>query len=107
MSDDAAHIVTGQCGSAAPPPCPVWCVTDHAAVEGEEALVHAGTPVRIAGGVLARRVVSFDPASGLMDGPHVLIGEDTFSPADVAALVATLSDLAGEPATSRRQRPAG
>jgi len=34
--------------------CPSWCVTDHAAFDGEEAGLHMGTPVQLAGGLTAQ-----------------------------------------------------
>ncbi len=73
--------------------CPPWCVTRHGALLGEEDCVHTSAPVAVAEGVEARTCMSVDPVTGVVDGPHVMIGSTEHTPADAAALATALLAL--------------
>jgi hypothetical protein len=82
------------------PSCPSWCTSEHGVQDGEEDWVHLGAPLLLADGVSARLCVSFDPVSGLIDGPIVLIGDREHSLAETAALGAGLTALAESASTT-------
>ena len=59
--------------------CPSWCVTGHRAELGEEDWLHCSEPMPFVDGLAARLVMSIDPDTGHVDGPHVLIGTSEYS----------------------------
>ncbi len=89
---------------ASPPRCPDWCVVRHGMVLGEEDWVHQGRMLDIAEGVVAQLVMSFDPRTGMEDGPYVLIGGREYTLDEAEQLVEGLRDLIE---AGRRPRAAG
>ncbi len=80
--------------TVAPDLCPPWCVTRHGALCGEEDGVHTSAPVTVAEGVEATTCMSVDPETGVVDGPHVMIGSTEHAPAEVVVLATALLALA-------------
>jgi hypothetical protein len=80
--------------------CPAWCSTRHGANLGEEDWIHIGEPLAIADGTLAQLCMSIDPATGVEDGPYVLIGSAEYTLSEAVALGNALLTLAavGTPA---------
>lgn len=77
------------------PRCPDWCVAPHGRYRGEEDWIHFGEPLRLTrDGIRAQLCLSVDPATGVHDGPHVLIGATEYSPVAAAALGRALTGLA-------------
>lgn len=75
MTSSAAGAVTGSAGRR----CPAWCVSWHEIHAGEEDWVHTSAPITVDEGVLARLCMSVDPATGAIDGPHLLIGSTEYT----------------------------
>lgn len=83
------------------PDCPEWCTRDHDEQGGEEAWAHVGrlqTPDGKAGPLLC---MTRDPATGAIDGPYVLVGDDEYSLEQAKALGTALIGTAAVGEVSR------
>ena len=70
--------------------CPEWCTTQHGATRDAE--------VHIGGALLVRRTIvrlctTIDTATGVEDGPFVLLGASEFTLHEAEALIAALTQL--------------
>lgn len=82
-------------GSSARPAarrCPAWCVVRHGEFAGEEDLVHV-SEVTCLGDTMVRLCATIDQATGLQDGPYVLLGGDECTLDEAAALLDVLASL--------------
>jgi len=86
--------------------CPSWCVTGHRAELDEEDWLHCSEPVPFVDGAPARLAMSIDPATGDVDGPHVLIGASEYSVTEAIGLAEGLLRLASLAEVAALPRPA-
>lgn len=75
-----------------PRDCPSWCVVSHGELTGEDDAVHVGAEVRVRRTSL-RLSAATEPATGVTDGPYVLLGDQQFDVRQTAQLVSELMDL--------------
>ncbi len=81
--------------------CPHWCTVEHGRQLGEEDHLHLSDAV-FAAGTTTRLCTTIDPDTGSQDGPYVMVGEETYTLVEAAALGAVLQgalELARERAT--------
>lgn len=74
--------------------CPAWCFTRHGVQMGEEDWVHGGEPLTVTEDVVARLCMSTDPATGVIDGPYVIVGSTQYTPDEAEALAQSLMAMA-------------
>lgn len=85
---------------ASPGTCPTWCARRHGENTGEEDLVHISDSVFVRN-TMIRLCTSIDPATGMQDGPYVLVGSEEYTLAETSTLVDVLTDLLAQAATPR------
>lgn len=95
VGEKGADMSGQTCNPPVAPRCPDWCVAPHGRYRGEEDWIHLGEPLRLTrDGIRAQLCLSVDPATGVHDGPYVLIGSTEYSPVAAAALGRALMGLA-------------
>lgn len=72
--------------------CPAWCILRHGGYAGEEDLVHVSAATFVHN-TMVRLCATIDPATGLQDGPYVLLGGDEYTLDEAAALLDVLTSL--------------
>lgn len=82
-----------------PPTCPPWCELGHGIHTGEDDTVHIGGKLCVRN-TLMRLVATIDPETGAQDGPYVLMGTQELTITEVHDLIAALTTLAANAATS-------
>lgn len=78
-----------------PASCPAWCALRHGQNAGEDGTLH------VSGALLVRRTVlrlcmTHDPATGIQDGPWVLLGTQEYALHEAEALIDALTQLVDE-----------
>lgn len=76
----------------APAGCPTWCALHHGRHHRENDQVHASGALMVRHTVL-RLWLKHDPATGVQDGPYVLLGTEEYSLHEADALVDALTQL--------------
>jgi hypothetical protein len=85
---------------ASPGTCPTWCTRRHGENAGEEDLVHISDSVFVRN-TMIRLCTSIDPATGMQDGPYVLVGSEEYSLTETSTLVDVLTNLLSKAAIPR------
>lgn len=101
MSDAARWLFLG---GPRPSGCPRWCAAEHGLTAGEEDLLHLSNPVEVAGGLRAQMCLSVDAASGVADGPWVMIGGSEYTLEQAEELGVSLVAIARSAAADSAHR---
>jgi hypothetical protein len=72
--------------------CPPWCVVRHGEYAGEEDLVHL-SEASFVHHTTVRLCATIDHATGLQDGPYVLLGDDEYTLDEAVALLDVVTSL--------------
>lgn len=75
-----------------PDTCPSWCTVRHGGLAGEDDDVHMGGALLVKR-TLMRLCATIERRTGVVDGPHVMVGPEEYSLHEAEVLIDALTQL--------------